>query len=179
MFRFLTIPKNIKSKTKQKQQKPLYHFSFLRRIFGKAFLDLFLPWSNPAEDYIQRLLSKYLQKVQLSSEKQINWDRLVNLPESPSAALLLQCKEKAKTCSIGSLHHAMLWQANRGFRLMQVRICTGLSTFFLPSLLPLGFWSKMSSVRAVKRAGVGSIVPASFWKNHCVPFLSHSITPDT
>lgn len=96
MFRFLTIPKNIKSKTKQKQQKPLNHFSFLRRIFGKAFLDLFLPWSNPAEDYIQRSLSKYLQKVQLSSEKQINWDRLVNLPESPSAALLLQCKEKAK-----------------------------------------------------------------------------------
>lgn len=40
-----------------------------------------------------------LQKVKFSSEKQINWDRLVSLPESPFASLLLQCKEKAKTCN--------------------------------------------------------------------------------
>lgn len=43
-----------------------------------------------------------LQKVKFSFEKQTSWDRLVSLPESPFASLLLQCKEKAKTCNVRS-----------------------------------------------------------------------------
>lgn len=48
-----------------------------------------------------------LQKVKLSSEKQIDWDRLVSRPESPSASLLLQYKEKAKTCNIRYRHQIL------------------------------------------------------------------------
>lgn len=48
-----------------------------------------------------------LQKVKLSSEKQINWDRLVSLPESPSASFLL-CKKKAKMGNPGYLHETVL-----------------------------------------------------------------------
>lgn len=117
MIWFLTVPKNILKKNH------LYHFSLLRRTF------LVKPiWMCFSLGVIQLKVvfgdrCNYLQKVQLSSEKQTNWDGLVNLPESPSASLL-QCKEKAKTCNTGYLHQTMLWQTNGDFTLFNVGSCT-------------------------------------------------------
>lgn len=101
-IQFLTVPKNI-------LEKHLYHFSLLQRIFLVKALWICFFLGVIQLKVVFRDLCEYLQKMQLSSEKQTDWDGPVHLPESPSASLW-QCKEKAKTCSVGYLHLTTLWQ---------------------------------------------------------------------
>lgn len=71
-MQFLTVPKNI-------LEKHLYHFSLLQRIFLVKALWICFFLGVIQLKVVFRDLCKYLQKMQLSSEKQTDWDGPVHL----------------------------------------------------------------------------------------------------